>query len=59
MDKTMSRRKVGAFFGFCFAKERKKALKGEPGSILQVNFFSVRQIGSTRDVPTASFYKVI
>ena len=55
----MSRRKVGAFFGFCFAKERKKALKGEPGSILQVNFFSVRQIGSTRDVPTASFYKVI
>ena len=58
MDKTMSRRKVGAFFGFCFAKERKKALKGEPGSILQVNFFSV-MFFSTRDVPTASFYKVI
>ena len=50
MDKTTSWRKVGAFCGLFFAKEQKKALKGKPDSILQVDFSSVLQIG------VATFY---
>ena len=56
MDKTMSWRKVGAFCGLFFAKERRKALKGKPDSILQVDFSSVIQTGAARDVPTVTFY---
>ena len=52
MDKTTSYRKVDAFCGLFFAKERGKGLKGNPDGNFQVDVFAVRQIY----VPSASFY---
>ena len=52
----MSCRKVGGFCQLFFGKEWRKALKRKPNGNLQVDFFTVRYIGSARDVLTKSFY---